>query len=102
MNILAVFAHPDDEVLGAGGTIARYAEAGHRVVVQLMTRGRLDTPPWNDNDSEVLKAFGALNYTSVKCFEYNDQRLNTIALTRLSQMLEAKVELYHWRPAVQQ
>ena len=28
MNILIVAAHPDDEILGVGGTVARHVENG--------------------------------------------------------------------------
>jgi N-acetyl-1-D-myo-inositol-2-amino-2-deoxy-alpha-D-glucopyranoside deacetylase len=37
--ILAVFAHPDDESLTAGGTLARLADAGARVTVMCATHG---------------------------------------------------------------
>ena len=33
------FAHPDDEAFGTGGTLARYANEGHRVVLVCATRG---------------------------------------------------------------
>jgi LmbE family N-acetylglucosaminyl deacetylase len=39
MNILAIAAHPDDEVLGCGGTLARHAARGDRVEVLVVTRG---------------------------------------------------------------
>ncbi len=39
MRILAIFAHPDDEALGPGGTLARYALTGHMVRLITMTRG---------------------------------------------------------------
>lgn len=40
-TILATFAHPDDETFGSGGTLARYAAAGSRVVLVCATRGEV-------------------------------------------------------------
>ena len=39
MNILVVAPHPDDEVLGCGGTIAKYADNGDDVYVAIVTKG---------------------------------------------------------------
>lgn len=41
-TILAVFAHPDDEI-GAGSTFAHYSDAGVRVVLACATRGEVAT-----------------------------------------------------------
>jgi N-acetylglucosamine malate deacetylase 1 len=38
-NVLCVCAHPDDEVLGCGGTIARHVAQGDAVTVLFMTYG---------------------------------------------------------------
>jgi N-acetyl-1-D-myo-inositol-2-amino-2-deoxy-alpha-D-glucopyranoside deacetylase/mycothiol S-conjugate amidase len=38
-TILGVFAHPDDESMGPGGTLARYAAEGHRVAIVTATSG---------------------------------------------------------------
>ncbi len=39
MNVLVVAPHPDDEVLGCGGTIAKYADNGDAVYVAIVTKG---------------------------------------------------------------
>lgn len=38
-TILGVFCHPDDESMGPGGTLAKYASFGHRVAVVTATDG---------------------------------------------------------------
>lgn len=37
MNVLVMAPHADDETLGVGGTLARLADEGHRVVVAVLT-----------------------------------------------------------------
>ena len=39
MHVLVIAPHPDDEVLGVGGTIARLAHHGHDVFVAIVTHG---------------------------------------------------------------
>jgi LmbE family N-acetylglucosaminyl deacetylase len=39
VKLLVIAPHPDDEVLGCGGTMCRLAAEGHEVVVAIMTRG---------------------------------------------------------------
>jgi LmbE family N-acetylglucosaminyl deacetylase len=38
-RVLVIAPHPDDEVLGAGGTIARLSDAGAEVVIAIVTKG---------------------------------------------------------------
>ena len=37
MKILVVAPHPDDEVLGAGGTLLRYKSEGHSIAWLIVT-----------------------------------------------------------------
>ncbi len=39
MNILVIAPHPDDEILGCGGTIAKHAAFGDDVFVAVVTKG---------------------------------------------------------------
>ena len=38
-NVLVIAAHPDDEVLGCGGIIARHSDAGDNVQVVIVAEG---------------------------------------------------------------
>lgn len=44
MNILAIGAHPDDIEMQCAGTLARYAEAGHKVFMAVATNGNVGSP----------------------------------------------------------
>lgn len=39
MNVLVIAPHPDDEILGVGGTMAKRAAEGHNVYVCVVTKG---------------------------------------------------------------
>src|SRR5438132_3206967 len=41
LTLMTVHAHPDDETIGTGGTMARAVRDGHRVVLVTCTRGEL-------------------------------------------------------------
>ena len=41
MNILAIGCHPDDLEIGCGGTLARFAGAGHRVTMVHVANGNM-------------------------------------------------------------
>ena len=62
-RVLVVAAHPDDETLGVGGTIAKFSERGHEVTV-LVVSGHL--PPLYEREAydttvrESEKAFAIL------------------------------------------
>ena len=39
MKILIIAAHPDDEILGIGGSIAKWAASGNKVDVKILAEG---------------------------------------------------------------
>jgi LmbE family N-acetylglucosaminyl deacetylase len=55
-TVVSFHAHPDDEALYTGGTLARAAAEGHRVVVVVATDGDLGMAPDSFGRGEVLSA----------------------------------------------
>ena len=78
MNVLAVFAHPDDEVLGAGGTLAKHAERGDDVATLLLVERGLESQ---------ARAATTLLGSTVAFRNYPDQALETVRLSDLANSL---------------
>jgi LmbE family N-acetylglucosaminyl deacetylase len=87
-RVLGVFAHPDDETLCAGGTLAKYASAGADVRVISMTRGGAgqvrDAGAATRatlravREMELVGAAHELGLTETRCFDYADGALSDI------------------------
>lgn len=93
MNILVVAAHPDDEVLGAGATIARYAKAGDKVTTLILATG-LDSRGTADADAhralrnQAEKAAGILGTHELRFASFPDNRMDTVALLDVVKTIE--------------
>ena len=55
-RVLVIAAHPDDEVLGMGGTIAKYAARGDEVAVLIVTDGSTSQYRNDPKLKEILRA----------------------------------------------
>lgn len=90
-RLMAVFAHPDDESLGVGGTLAKYASEGVEVSLVTATRGdggryrgfRPDDPQHPGpaalakiRETELRAAAAALGIREVSLLDYRDQYLD--------------------------
>ena len=53
-TLVCLHAHPDDECISTGGTMARAAEEGHRVVLIVATNGEHGEVPDDLADGETL------------------------------------------------
>ena len=60
MRILVIAPHNDDEILGAGGIMAKYIKAGHDVTVCEVTAGPLDDPLVQLQKIEAIKSHDIL------------------------------------------
>jgi LmbE family N-acetylglucosaminyl deacetylase len=81
-TLISFHAHPDDEAIACGGSLARAAAEGHRVVVVFATKGEHGEVPegflapgealWQRRERECLEAAGVLGAQRVEFLGYTD------------------------------
>lgn len=66
LRLLCVLAHPDDEALGIGSTLAKYARAGVETYLVTATRGERG---WQGDEKEYpgLRALGKTREAELRC-----------------------------------
>lgn len=69
-TVVAFHAHPDDEVLLTGGTLARLSAEGHRVVIVVACDGAVGAP--NDRLGEFRASAGILGAARAEHLGYAD------------------------------
>ena len=99
---LVVAAHPDDEVLGCGGTLARMAREGRAVHVLLLAdgessrfrseEGRIDPTAVAARSAVAGLACKILGCTSVKLLTLPDNRMDTLDLLDVVRHIESAIE----------
>jgi len=103
MNILIVAAHPDDEVLGCGGTIARFAREGHNVFAAILGQGVTSRYSRPESAEPVLirslqeschKASKLLGVKEVVLCNLPDNRLDTMPLVDIVKLVEELVDRF--------
>jgi LmbE family N-acetylglucosaminyl deacetylase len=93
MKILVVAAHPDDEILGAGATIARHAKAGNRVTTLILatgldSRGAADTEAHRRLRAQADKAASIVGMHDLRLASFPDNKMDTVALLDVVKMIE--------------
>lgn len=103
MKILVVAAHPDDEVLGCGGTIARLINEGHQVHILILADGEssrgTDSNSFNKDQIQrrtkaAQKAGSILGCTSVTVYNLPDNRLDGLERLDIINLIEKYINYY--------
>lgn len=100
MNVLIIAAHPDDEVLGCGGTMARLADEGAAVTVLILANGlssRADFDPGRDaglmqlHHERAQRAGALLGAREVILAGFPDQKMDTLPRLDITQRIEREI-----------
>ena len=97
-TIAVIAAHPDDEVLGCGATMARHAAAGDQVHVLIVAEGATSRGAKRNREeaatelSELAlnarKAHAILGSASLELLEFPDNRLDSVDLLDVVKVVE--------------
>lgn len=91
--VAAIFAHPDDEVLGCGGALALHADAGDAVHILILATGA--TSRGGDQSAYIAelraqaqKASDVLGAKGIEFGDFPDNRMDAVALLDVVKKVE--------------
>ena len=105
-SVAVIAAHPDDEVLGCGGTIAKWANEGCDVNILLMTSGEGSRQGKIGRDLECAvqarlsaaeRSADFLNSRSVTTLDFPDNRMSDSSVLEVVQAIEAFIDKHRPR-----
>lgn len=107
MNVLIIAAHPDDEILGMGGTILKHTSHKDNVTIVYMATGVTARKASEDLKSredknlqneilelrnDALKAAKLLNVKNVKFYDFPDNQMDSITLLNVVKAIEKEID----------
>jgi LmbE family N-acetylglucosaminyl deacetylase len=107
-NILVIVAHPDDEVLGCGGTIARHTINGEKCYVLIMAEGITSRDVTRNHDLrkdkiqelriQTEQAGRILGVDGIEFNSFPDNRMDGVDLLDVVKKIEEAIDKY--RPEI--
>lgn len=97
MNVLVIAAHPDDEVLGLGGTLAKHNIAGDSIYLCILCEqvdARKNKPEHDDFKKQIQNAAEILGIKNTMFFDFPNIKMNTVPTVDLVQAIEKAIIEY--------
>ncbi|MBT2734796.1 PIG-L deacetylase family protein [Bacillus sp. ISL-7] len=91
-NVLVIAAHPDDEILGSGGTIKKLINLGYKVISVIAAKGRKEEE--DRIRPLMLEANRHLGVEEVLFLEFPNLLLETIPLHEINKSIEGLLDKY--------
>lgn len=102
MNVLVVAAHPDDEVLGCGGTIAKHSQEKDNVHVLILAEGATSRDLQRNRQKRQTElsalaqaanqAGEILGVASLTLHEFPDNRMDSCDILDITKVVEQAIE----------
>lgn len=96
MNILVIAAHPDDEILGMGGTLYKLKKKGHKIHLCIVTDGQCKHCGIKDRHEKrrkaAIQASKFLGMTSICFFDFEDSKLDVTPQIEINRKLEVLIK----------
>jgi N-acetylglucosamine malate deacetylase 1 len=98
-RIAAIVAHPDDEVLACGATLARHAQEGAEVQALILasgltSRGHAEVAALEHLKSESRSAAAKLGISKIEFADLPDNQMDTVPLLSIVQRVEAFLKVF--------
>lgn len=101
MNVLCIAAHPDDEVLGCGGTLIEYYQQKHNVYIAVLGEGissrfekreQADSQLINNLHDNCIAAAEIIGAKDLFHFDFPDNRFDTMPLLDIIKPIEKLIK----------
>ena len=115
MKILIIAAHPDDEILGMGGTIRKYVKNDHQVKIVIMATGIFARRSENYQNStryqtnqitsksmekelhdlrkDAEKASRLLGVADIEFLDFPDNEMDSVSLLKIVKTIEKEISI---------
>ena len=96
-SIVAIFAHPDDEILGCGGSLALHKTLGDSVHVLLLSKGLKSRSKnkmlFKNFKTQIQNANKVLGVESIKILDYPDNTFDSVKFINIVKSIEDFVDV---------